>query len=402
MLDDGIAELPTFDAQASMYGSVLGLSQIQYRFRKEHLTPQVLLFGRGQVFLPCLLARIAATLCQLERKEFAMWDFSMGTAVGLMRKTAPFLLFRIVVYFGIAVAYVLATGTGAGIGYGIGGFGDDDFQASSTVWGGFIGFGATAGVLYLMREYLLYVVKAGHIAVMVEALEGRELPGGQGQISYARNIITERFGEASVLFGLDQLIKGVVKAVTGLVQGLLSILPIPGLDKIMTLVRAYLKIAVGLIDEVILAHGLRTRAENPYASAKEALVLYGQNAKPMLRNAAWLTLFTWGLSLVVFLIMLAPAAAIVYLMPGAWSAGGMVFALLFAWAVKVAVIEPFAIACLLQAFFKVTAGQVPNPEWEAKLDGASAKFKALGERAVNWVRPRPTSPEPGTEPTAGA
>ncbi|MDO6589405.1 hypothetical protein DS901_02855 [Loktanella sp. D2R18] len=328
-----------------------------------------------------------------------MWDFSMGTALGLMRKTAPFLLFRIVVYFGIALAYILATGTGAGIGYGVGGFGDDDFQASTTMWGGAIGFGATATVLYLMREYLLYIVKAGHIAVMVEALDGRELPNGQGQIAYAKTIITERFGEASVLFGIDQLIKGVVRAVTGLIQGLLSIVPIPGLDKVMALVRAYLRLAVGLVDEVILAHGLRTRAENPYASAKEALVLYGQNAKPMLINAAWLTLFTWGLSLVVFLVMLAPAAAIVYAMPGAWSAGGMGFALLFAWAVKVAVIEPFAIACLLQAFFKVTDGQTPNPEWEAKLDGASKKFKTLGERAVNWAgggRSKPVSDVPET------
>lgn len=314
-----------------------------------------------------------------------MWDFNVGTALGLMRKTAPFLLFRIAVYFGIALAYVLVTGTGAGIGYGIGGFGDDDFRTSTTMWGGFVGFGITAGVLYLMREYLLYVVKAGHIAVMVELLDGRELPDGQGQVTYAKKIVTERFGEASVLFGIDQLIKGVVGAITGLVQGLLSILPIPGLDKVMSLVRAYLKLAVGLIDEVILAHGLRTRAENPYASAKEALVLYGQNAKPMLINAAWLTLFTWGLSIIVFLFMLAPAAVVVYLMPGSWAAGGVVFALLFAWAVKVSVIEPFAIACLLQAFFRVTEGQVPNPEWEAKLDSASAKFKTLGEKAVNWA-----------------
>lgn len=314
-----------------------------------------------------------------------MWDFSIATALGIMRKTAPFLLLRMAIYFGIAVAYVLVTGVGAGIGYGIGGFGEDDFQASTTMWGGLLGFGITAGVLYLLREYLLYMVKAGHIAVMVEALDGRELPKGQGQISYARKIVAERFGEASVLFGIDQLIKGVLKAITGLVQGLLSIIPIPGLDKVMSLVRAFLKIAVGLIDEVILAHGLRTRAENPYTSAKQALVLYGQNAKPMLRNAAWLTLFTWGLSFFVFLVMLAPAAAVVYILPGAWSAGGVVFALLFAWAVKAAVIEPFAIACLLQAFFSVTEGQVPNPDWEAKLENGSKKFKALGERGLKWA-----------------
>jgi len=93
------------------------------------------------------------------------------------------------------------------------------------------------------------------------------------------------------LFGIDQLIKGVVNAITGLVQGLLLILPIPSLDKIMSLDRAYLKLAVGLVDEVILAHGIRTHSDNTYSSAKEALVLYGQNAKPILRNAAWLTLF---------------------------------------------------------------------------------------------------------------
>jgi hypothetical protein len=314
-----------------------------------------------------------------------MWDFSMATALGLMRKTAPFLLFRIAVYFGIAVAYVLATGTGAGIGYGVGGFGDDGFRISATTWGGLIGFGATAGVIYFMREYLLYVVKAGHIAVMVEALDGRDLPQGQSQITYAKTIITARFGEASVLFGIDQLIKGVINAITGLVQGLLTILPVPGLSNIMGIVRAYLKLAVGLIDEVILAHGIRTRSENPYASAKEALVLYGQNAKPMMINAAWLTLFTWGLSIVVFFVMLAPAAAVVYIIPGAWAAGGVVFALLFAWAVKVAIIEPFAIACLLQAFFKVTEGQVPNPEWEAKIESTSAKFQTLGDKAKKWI-----------------
>ncbi len=314
-----------------------------------------------------------------------MWDFSIGTAISVMRKTAPFLLFRIVVYFGIALAYVLATGTGAGVGYGIGAIGDDDFQASATLWGGGIGFAVVAGILYLMREYLLYVVKAAHIAVMVEVLDGREIPGGKGQVAYGREVVTARFSEASILFGVDQLIKGVVRAITGLVQGLLSILPIPGLSNIMGILRAYLKLAVGLIDEVILAHGIRTRSENPYASAKEALVLYGQNAKPMLQNAAWLTLFTWGLSIIVFFVMLAPAAAAVYFIPGSWSAGGVVFALVFAWAVKVSVIEPFAIACLLQAFFKVTNGQTPDPEWEARIDGASKKFKTLGEKAVGWA-----------------
>ena len=172
---------------------------------------------------------------------------------------------------------------------------------------------------------------------------------------------------------------------TGLLQGLLMFLPIPGLDRIMGAVRAYLKVAVGLVDEVILAHAIRTKSDNPWKSAQEALVLYAQNGKPMLINAAWLTLISYALAFGVFLIMLAPAALVVYLLPGAWSAGGFVFAILFAWAVKSALIEPFAIACLLQVFFKVTEGQVPNPEWEEKLSRATDKFKQLGQRAASWV-----------------
>ena len=175
---------------------------------------------------------------------------------------------------------------------------------------------------------------------------------------------------------------------TGLMQGLLGILPIPGLDQMMGVVRAYLKVAVGLVDEVILAHGIKTRAENPWSSAQDGLVLYAQNARPLLINAAWLTLFSYGLSFVVFLLMLAPAALVVYMIPGSWSAGGFVFAILFAWAVKAALIEPFAIACLLQVFFKVTEGQQPDPVWRGKLESATDKFKELGTRAATWAGAR--------------
>nr|WP_309501271.1 hypothetical protein [uncultured Roseovarius sp.] len=314
-----------------------------------------------------------------------MTDFSFATSLSLMRRTAPFVIFRMAVYFGIAVAYVLATGTGAGIGWGVGAFGDADFRASTTFWGGGIGFASVAAVLYFLREYILYMVKAGHIAVMVELLDNQTLPDGRGQIAHAQNVVKERFAQSSTLFALDQLIKGVLRMITGLLQGLASFLPIPGTQGLMRVLRAYLRVAVGLIDEVILAHLIRTRSDNPWKDAQSALVLYAQNAKPMLINAAVITLVTWALALLVFVIMLAPAGAVVYMIPGAWSAGGFVFAILFAWAVKVALIEPFAIACLLQAFFKVTEGQVPNPEWEAKLQGASTKFRKLGERAVSWA-----------------
>ena len=191
-----------------------------------------------------------------------MWNFSIAKALGLMIRTAPFLVFRALVYFGIAASLVIVTGAGAGAGYGIGLFGDEDFQATSTVWGGIAGFGLTAGVIFFLRDYLLYLVKAGQIAVMVEYLDGKPLPYGQGQIAHARAVVTERFGQASALFALDRLVRGIIGVITGLAEGVMTLLPIPGLNQVMGVVRAYLRLSVGLVDEVILAHAIRTRSEN--------------------------------------------------------------------------------------------------------------------------------------------
>lgn len=314
-----------------------------------------------------------------------MTDFSFSTSMAMMVRTAPFVILRVIVYLGIALAYVLVTGTGAGVGWGIGLVGGEEFRAQTTAWGAIIGVAATSAVLYFLREYILYMVKAGHIAVMVEFLQGKDLPEGRGQIDHAQTVVKERFGQANALFALDQLIKGVLKTVLGLVQGVTNLLPIPGLDGAAKAVRAFLKVAVGLLDEVILGHLLRSGAENPWSGGRDALVLYGQNAKPLLKNAAIIALASWALSFVVFLVMLGPAALVVWLIPGSWSGGGLIFAIIFAWAVKAALIEPFAIACLLQAFFKVTEGQEPDPDWSAKLDSVSEKFREMGEKAAAWV-----------------
>ncbi|WP_417249460.1 hypothetical protein [Celeribacter sp.] len=317
-----------------------------------------------------------------------MWDFSIGRALKLMVATLPFILLRMAIYFGAALAYVLMTGVGAGIGWGIGGFGDEGFRAATTFWGGAIGFGVIAAIMYLAREYILYIVKAGHIAVLIKLLDGEKMPQGRSQIAYARTEVTERFAQASVLFGIDQLVKGVLRAITGLVRGVVTILPIPGAQQFVSVIKVFLNIAVGFIDEVILAYAIRTGSTNAWSSAQTGLVLYAQNYKPMLKNAAWLAVIVYGLSFVIFLVMLAPAALVVYLIPGAWAAGGVVFALLFAWSVKAALLEPFAVACMMDVYFRTIEGQVADPAWEAKLENLSGKFARLKEKAQSYTPPR--------------
>jgi hypothetical protein len=95
-----------------------------------------------------------------------MWDFSIGKTLGLMARTFPFILFRMLVFFGITIAYIAATGSGGAIGYGVGNISTDpDAHAMFAFWGAVGGFGLVSIAVYWIREYLLYVLKGGNIRV---------------------------------------------------------------------------------------------------------------------------------------------------------------------------------------------------------------------------------------------
>ncbi len=102
-----------------------------------------------------------------------MWDFSFARAVGMVMRTLPFVVLRLLVYAGISISYLFAIGSGAGIGWLIGRVASVEGAAGGAFWGALVGFWPTTAILYLLREYLLYMVKAAHIAVLVE-IAGRQ------------------------------------------------------------------------------------------------------------------------------------------------------------------------------------------------------------------------------------
>lgn len=315
-----------------------------------------------------------------------MWNFSFGKAIGMVVKTMPFIVLRLLIFVGIMIAYVAVTGTGAVVGYGFG-------RAFSTTpeggafWGGLIGFGLSSMALYLAREYILYLVKAAHIAVLVELYDGRDVPAGQSQLAFGTAFVKSNFATSSVLFGVDQLIKGVLAAFFRTINFFTSILPVPALQSLLRMAEAIVRMSLTYVDEIILAYLIRTRTTNPWGTAKDGLILYAQNYQHFLKNAAWLSVFLWLATAAIFIVLLTPAAALVALFPGQFAIWTFVIALIFAWGVKAAVLEPVAIAALMEVYFKTIEGQRPNPEWEARLDSASRKFRDLSDRAVGGASP---------------
>ncbi len=329
-----------------------------------------------------------------------MWDFSIAKAIGAMRRTLPYIFIRMVVYFGIALLYIVATGGGGAIGYGFTSFGDGEGVGS--VYGALIGFGGASGFLYWAREYILYLVKAGHIAVLTRVYDGKELPDGRNQIDYGISVVKDNFKEASILFGLDQMIKGVLKIVTGTLNMVGRIIPIPGLRNLTGMIGKILEMSLTYVDEIIIAHHFRSGSDNPWESSKNALVLYAQNYGTMAKNAAWLWIFMWLLTLVIFLVLLAPALAIISAFPGDIGAWSFVLAFLVAWSVKAALLEPIAIYALMHVFFKTIEGQQPDPMWEARLNKASDKFREIKEKAAGFVADHTATGSDGDVAEVGA
>jgi len=330
-----------------------------------------------------------------------MWNFSLIRAITLVAQTAPFVVLRLLVYLGVAVAYLVATGGGAVVGFGFGNLSaDPDTPAAGAFWGGLSGFGVVSAVLYLAREYILYLVKAAHIAVLVELLDGKSVPGGQNQFQYGAQSVKAHFAQSSVLFGVDQIIKAVLKVITRTLTGIAAFIPIPALQTLINLVNSVLRMSLTFIDEVILAYMIRTRTTNPWETAKDGIILYAQNYGHMLKNAAWLTLFMWGLTILIFILLLGPIAAILAFAPSTLGGWGFVFAFIFAWALKAAVLEPIAITALMQVYFKVIEGQKPNAEWDAKLTTLSHRFRELTGKAASWA-PQPAPPATQSAPQPG-
>ncbi|MGH6872529.1 MAG: hypothetical protein ACREHE_13595 [Rhizomicrobium sp.] len=323
-----------------------------------------------------------------------MWDFSFSRSVGAIFRTLPFIVLRLAVYLAIAIAYVVSVGLGAAIGFGFGHLGHSEgAPAGGALWGGLIGFGLVSAVLYLAREYLLYLVKAAHIAVLVEVLDNKPIPMGQSQLGFGSQFVKTHFAESSVLFGVDQIVKGVLRTITRTLNFFAAFLPIPALQTALRITEAIVRASLTYVDEIILAYLIRTRTANPWEGAKAALVLYAQNYKHLLKNAVWLSVFMWLTTFVIFLFLLAPAAGLAWLMPGdsGWYVVG--FALIFAVALKKALLEPLAIASLMQVYFKTIEGQTPDPEWIERLDSASRQFRELGQKAAGWIA-RPPMPAP--------
>jgi len=290
----------------------------------------------------------------------------------ILFQTAPYLIFRVLVYIGLGI------GVGCYLGF--------VFFLSRLFGGGgwffLLGLAVLWSLLSLLRRYVLYLIQTGHIAVITELLQKGKLPSGVNQVRYGKDTVRRMFKETSLLFVVDQLVKGVIRAVNRSLVNFTRIIPVPGLENLARLAGMVFNFAVTYVDEAVLSYNLSRPGEDIWASAKRGVVLYAQNWKPILKTALGLVAVNLSAFLVFFLCLLIPFGPLAALAQGeGWKFFWLVLTVVLAYCLKLALINPFSMVSMIVTFNRTVAGQEPQWEWEEKLEQISGKFREMKQKA---------------------
>lgn len=321
-------------------------------------------------------------------------DASLGTAMKLFARTLPYALVRFGILVGVSIATIVwGVATFGGAGW----LGDKIHPAAGWIWLG-AGLGGAGWLWTFIVRYGLYLIKCGHVAVLTElVMSGKIGNGSEGMFAYGKRVVRERFVQVNVLFAMDRLVDGVVRAFNNTLDWVAGLLPIPGMDGLMKIVKAILFSASTYVDETIFSYLLARKETNPWQGGQDGLIYYCQNAKPVLKTAIWVVVLDKVLTVVLWGLMLAPALLVTHLIGGAAGGWALAIAVLFAANARSAFLEPLFLVMVMTTFHVAAEGQPINAEWDARLSSVSAKFKQIKEKALAWsVAKKGTAVSAGT------
>jgi hypothetical protein len=312
----------------------------------------------------------------------AVRDHGLATAISLLMQSLPYALARFGILLGCAVAcivwIVVAFGGAAWLGNHIA-------SAFGFVWL-LLCLGGAGFFWGTILRYLLHLIACGHVAVLTELItRGQVGNGSEPMLAYGKRVVTERFGQVNALYALNLMVRGILATFHRTLDWVGEILPIPGLEGLANLVNVILRAATRYLDKVILSYNLARGDQDPWVGAREGMVYYAQNAMPILKTAVWIVILERALTVLLWLLLLAPAATITWMLPRAvHEQAGIVtilVAALLAGPLRAAFLKPLFLIMMMVRFHALIENQPINQEWDARLAVISDKFRDLGTKA---------------------
>ena len=303
---------------------------------------------------------------------------SLGQAAKIIFKTMPFIILRMGLYLAFGIGFCLYWALVYFIGQGAAAIHD---YARVAVW--LIAIILPFPLIKLFREYFLYVLKAAHVAVIVQLALHGSLPEGSSQVEWGKERVMARFKETSVLFVADRLVAGVIRSINGMMQGMANLFHgIPGLQGLVRLAQTVLRFSLTYIDEAVLARNFMKEEETVWQSAETGLVLYAQSWQQILKTAVFVgiaALLSYGVLLVLYLI---PCLGLAGLYPKL-KLLFILFAFVFAAVTKLALFDPWALTSMILVYLQTTKDMVPDKALEEKIASVSKKFRSIQEKTAS-------------------
>ncbi len=285
----------------------------------------------------------------------------------LFRKTMPFATAKLLLGGATVLISVVLLAILMGLGWL---FGDGGMAICLLIW-----IGLTGTVRFFIMHYMGYLVKAGHIAVLAEAITTGKVPANQ--VNYGKEKVKARFGEANVYFAVDKLVTGAVKQIQRGIQRLGNAMDfIPGMQSVTNAANFFVEISLGYIDECCLGYSFYKMEQGAFQSACDGVVIYAQNIKALLKNAAKTMLKVFILTIVVIIAVFVPIGLIFKLLD--WNAFiAFLLAIFIAWVIKFAFLDSYILCQTMASYMALAPNTQITYDLYGKLSGISSSFKKL-------------------------
>lgn len=289
------------------------------------------------------------------------------TAKQLFSKTKPFIMAKLALGGAMVLISVILLAIFMGLGWL---FGETGMIIMFLLW-----VSAVGAVRLAIMHYMGYLVKAGHIAVIAEAMATGRIPANQ--VAYGKKQVTERFVTSNVYFAVDKLISSAVKQIQGKIGKLGDKLDfIPGMGAVTGLAQFFVSISLGYIDECCLGWTFLNKNQNAFKSAADGVVIYAQNWKIILKDAAKTMLKVVLLTVAIALLIFVPVGIIFKLLK--WSPlAAFLLALLIAWVVKFAVMDSYIMIQMMASYLQAAPETQITFDLYSGLCRISSSFKEL-------------------------
>ena len=245
----------------------------------------------------------------------------------------------------------------------------------------------TTGIHFVVVRYLGYLVRAGHVAVVAEAVTTGKIP--EKQVAYGKNMVKERFLASNAFFAISKLVDRSVKQLQGTFERVSGFIfgAIPGANLFLSFVKFFIGVSLKYVDDCCLGWVFHNKEQGAVKSALDGVVIYAQNWKVVLKSA----LKTSFMVILISAVLIALSFFLLRWLLGFIGDGGFGFslwgivafflAIFIAITFKRAFIDSYMMVRMMTSYMQIAPSTQITFDLYDKLSKVSKSFKALFDKA---------------------